>query len=317
MESQKNSTNTLPLVSIVSVQYGHPEVTIEMVKSLRKISYPNIEIIIVDNNSPDGNPDIVKEECPEIIYIKSDKNLGFAGGNNLGFREAKGKYILMLNNDTEVEPDFLEPLVNKMENDPQIGIVSPKIRFYHTPDTIQYVGYEPINPITQRGGAKGFGEKDNGQYEKDAEASYGHGAAMMVSMDVIKKVGLMADIFFLYYEELDWAHRIRDAGYKIYYVHNSLIFHKESISTGGRVSPLRAYYMTRNRIMYLRRNFSGFTYILALLYQLFVAVPKNSLIIAIKANPKYIRAYNKGVLWHVVHMFDKKIHESPRLEELK
>jgi len=317
MESQKNSTVNFPLVSIVSVQYGHPEVTVEMVKSLRKISYPNIEIIIVDNDSPGENPELVKEECPEIIYIKSEKNLGFAGGNNLGFQVAKGKYILMLNNDTEVEADFLEPLVNKMENNSQIGIVSPKIRFFHTPDTLQYVGYEPIDPITQRGGAKGFGEKDLGQYEEDAEASYGHGAAMMISMDVIRKVGLMADIFFLYYEELDWAHRIRDAGYKIFYVHNSLIYHKESISTGGRVSPLRAYYMTRNRILYLRRNFHGFTFILAVLYQLLVAVPKNALMIAIKGNPKYIRAYAIGVMWHFAHLFDKQIHKSPLLEEIK
>lgn len=133
MEDYKNSTTPQPLVSIVSVQYGHPEVTIDMVKSLRKITYPNIEIIIVDNASPDEHPEIVKEECPEIIYLESKENLGFAGGNNLGFKVAKGKYILMLNNDTEVEPDFLEPLVAKMENDPHIGIVSPKIRFFILP----------------------------------------------------------------------------------------------------------------------------------------------------------------------------------------
>jgi len=311
-----NSENKLPLVSIVSVQYGHAEVTIDMVLSLRKISYPNIEIIIVDNASPDEHPEIVKEKCPEIIYIESDKNLGFAGGNNLGFKVAKGKYILLLNNDTEVEQGFLEPLVEKMENDESIGIVSPKIRFYHSPDTLQYVGYDPINSITQRGGAKGFGEKDKGQYEKDELASYGHGAAMMVSMKAIKEVGLMADIFFLYYEELDWAHRIRDAGYKIYYVHNSIIYHKESISTGGRVSPLRAYYMTRNRIMYLRRNFSGLTYFFAILYQLLIAVPKNATLIAIKAKPKYIRAYALGVFWHLANAFNKKVKESPRLEDL-
>jgi len=311
-----NSDKIFPLVSIVSVQYGHPEVTIDMVKSLRKITYPNIEIIIVDNASPGDHPEVVKEECPEIIYITSENNLGFAGGNNLGFKVAKGKYILLLNNDTEVDPGFLEPLVDKMEANPNIGIVSPKIRFYHSPDTLQYVGYDPINPITQRGGAKGFGEKDTGQYEKDEPASYGHGAAMMVSMKAIKEVGLMADIFFLYYEELDWAHRIRDAGYKIYYVHNSIIYHKESVSTGGRVSPLRAYYMTRNRIMYLRRNFSGITYFFAILYQLLVAVPKNATLIAIKAKPKYIRAYAMGVLWHLANAFNKKVKESPRLEDL-
>jgi len=312
---QKNNLmKEKPLVSVVSVQYGHPEVTLEMIQSLKKISYPNIEIIIVDNASPDGNPDIVKEEYPDIIYIKSDKNLGFAGGNNLGFNVAKGKYILMLNNDTEVEAGFLEPLVEKMESDPKIGIVSPKIRFYNKPDTLQYVGYEPINPITQRGGAKGFGEKDTGQYEVDAEASYGHGAAMMIPMSVIKEVGLMADIFFLYYEELDWAHRIRNAGYKIFYVHNSLIYHKESISTGGRISSLRAYYMTRNRILYLRRNFSGITFLLALLYQMFIAIPKNTVTNVIKGGPKFIRPYSIGILWNIYNFRAKKVHFSPKLK---
>jgi len=303
-----------PLVSIVSVQYGHAEVTLDMIKSLKAISYPNIEIIIVDNASPEGNPDIVKEKYPEIIYIKSNKNLGFAGGNNLGFEVAKGKYILLLNNDTEVENDFLEPLVNKMENNPKIGIVSPKIKFYHSPDTFQYTGYEHINPITQRGGARGFGETDKGQYEEDFEAAYGHGAAMMVPMSVIKEVGLMADVFFLYYEELDWAHRIRNAGYKIYYVHNSLVYHKEAISTGGRISALRAYYMTRNRILYLRRNFSGFTYFLAVLYQMLIAIPKNATLSALKGGPKFIRAYSKGVLWHIYNIRAKKVHFSPKLK---
>lgn len=312
---QKNNLmKELPLVSIVSVQYGHPDVTLEMIQSLKQISYPNFEIIIVDNASPNGNPDIVKEKYSDIVYIKSDENLGFAGGNNLGFDVAKGKYILMLNNDTEVEVGFLEPLVEKMESNPKIGIVSPKIRFFHSPDTLQYVGYENINPITQRGGAKGFGEKDKGQYEEDAEAAYGHGAAMMIPMSVVKEVGLMADVFFLYYEELDWAHRIRNAGYKIFYVHNSLIYHKESVSTGGRVSALRAYYMTRNRILYLRRNFSGITFLLALLYQMLIAIPKNALTSAIKGGPKFIRAYSKGVLWHIYNFHAKKVHFSPKLK---
>lgn len=317
MDKTNITNDHFPLVSIVAVQYGHPEVTMEMLASLRKITYPNIEVIVVDNASPDNHPEIVKENYPEIIYIQSEENLGFAGGNNLGFKSAHGKYILLLNNDTEVDPGFLEPLVEKMENDPTIGIVSPKIRFFHTPDTIQYVGYNPINPITQRGGARGFGEIDTGQYEEDVLASYGHGAAMMVSMDAINKVGLMADIFFLYYEELDWAHRIRDAGYKIYYVHKSLIYHKESISTGGRISPLKAYYLTRNRIMYLRRNFFGLTYFLAIMYQLLIAIPKNAIKFAFKGSISYIRAYSIGVLWHLKHIFDKKIHDSPRLEQLK
>lgn len=305
-----------PLISIVSVQYGHPEVTLEMIKSLKNISYPNIEIIVVDNASPNCNPDIVKETYPDIIYIKSEVNLGFAGGNNLGFKIAKGKYILLLNNDTEVDKGFLEPLVKKMQDNPKIGIVSPKIRFFHSPDILQYTGYEHINPITQRGGARGFAEKDMGQYEEDHEAAYGHGAAMMVSMKAIKEVGLMADVFFLYYEELDWGHRIRNAGYKIFYVHDSLVYHKESISTGGRVSALRAYYMTRNRILYLRRNFSGLNFLLAVVYQMFIAIPKNATINAIKGGPKFIRAYTLGVLWHIYNIRAKKVHFSPTLKTI-
>lgn len=305
-----------PLISIVSVQYGHPEVTLDMIKSLKNISYPNIEIIVVDNASPNCNPDIVKETYPDIIYIKSEINLGFAGGNNLGFKVAKGKYILLLNNDTEVDKGFLEPLVKKMEDNPKIGIVSPKIRFFHSPEILQYTGYEHINPITQRGGARGFAEKDIGQYEEDHEAAYGHGAAMMVSMKAIKEVGLMADVFFLYYEELDWGHRIRNAGYKIFYVHDSLVYHKESISTGGRVSALRAYYMTRNRILYLRRNFSGLYFLLAVVYQMFIAIPKNATINAIKGGPKFIRAYTLGVLWHIYNIRAKKVHFSPTLKTI-
>ncbi|MDA3905842.1 MAG: glycosyltransferase family 2 protein [Bacteroidales bacterium] len=303
-----------PLISIVSVQFGHCEITLEMIKSLKQISYSNIEIIIVDNASPEGNPNIVKEKYPEIIYIKSKKNLGFAGGNNLGIRAAKGKYILMLNNDTEVDTGFLEPLVEKMESNPKMGIVSPKIKFFHSPELLQYAGYEHINPITQRGGAIGYEEKDIGQYEKDAEAASGHGAAMMISMKVIKEVGLMSEVFFLYYEELDWAHRIRNAGYKIYYVHNSLIYHKESVSTGGRISALRSYYMTRNRILYLRRNFFGFTYFLAVLYQMFIAIPKNTISSAIKGGPKFIIAYSKGVLWHFYNLSAKKVQFNPTLD---
>lgn len=311
---ENNFMKEQPLVSIVSVQFGHLDITLEMLKSLKKISYSNIEIIIVDNASPDCDPDILKEKYPDIVLIKSSKNLGFAGGNNLGFQLAKGKYILMLNNDTEVDSGFLEPLVNKMESDSQIGIVSPKIKFYHSPDLLQFAGHEPINPITQRGGSKGFGKKDLGQYEKDTEAAYGHGAAMMLPMSVIKEVGIMADIFFLYYEELDWAQRIRNEAFKIFYVHNSLVYHKEAVSTGGRISALRAYYMTRNRILFLRRNFSGFTFFLALLYQIFIAIPKNAVLSVFQGGPKYLRAYNKAIFWHINNIRSKNVHFSPKLE---
>jgi GT2 family glycosyltransferase len=301
-----------PLVSIITVNYDHPEVTCLLLDSLRKISYSDIEIIVVDNASPKDDPMVIPEKFPEIIFIKSKENLGFAGGNNLGIRQAKGKYILFLNNDTEVAPDFLEPLVEKFEGNSAIGAISPKIKFFDEPDILQFTGQAPINPYTIRSYGYGFGQKDIGQFDNDSITNFVHGAAMMIPIDVIRKTGLMAECYFLYYEELDWGARIRRSGYELWYVHNSTIWHKESIST-GRLSPFKTYYMNRARLIYLRRNVSGFQLILAILFQVFVAIPKNALIFLIKGKSGHFKAYMSAIEWNIKNMFNKEIHMNPTL----
>ena len=301
-----------PLVSIVTISFDHPEGTCALLESLRHITYPNIEIIVVDNASPKDDPAIIKQSYPEIIFIQSQKNLGFAGGNNIGIKQAKGKYVLLLNNDTEVYPGFMEPLVEKLESNSKIGAVSPKIKFYFQPDTIQFSGQAPINPYTMRSHGYGYGVVDTGQFDVDATTNFVHGAAMMIPMQVIKKVGLMAEIYFLYYEELDWGARIRAAGYELWYVHNSTVMHKESIST-GRLTPFKTYYMNRARILYLRRNVKGLQFLVAFLYQTFVSVPKNAATFLIKKQRGHFFAYNKAVLWHVKHLFIKDVHHNPML----
>ncbi len=301
-----------PLVSIVTISFDHPEVTCALLESLRHITYPNIEIIVVDNASPKDDPAIIKQSYPEIIFIQSEKNLGFAGGNNIGIKQSKGKYVLLLNNDTEVGPGFLEPLVAKFESNPKIGAVSPKIKFFFQPDTIQFSGQAPINHYTMRSHGYGYGVKDEGQFDKDATTSFVHGAAMMVSREVLKKVGLMAEIYFLYYEELDWGARIRAAGYELWYVHNSTVMHKESIST-GRLSPFKTYYMNRARVLYLRRNVHGLSFMVAFLYQTFVAVPKNAITFLLKGQHGHFLAYSKAMMWHVKNMFIQNISKNPEL----
>jgi len=301
-----------PLVSIITINYNHSGVTCEMLESLYHISYKNIEVIVVDNGSPDDNPKIIKEKFPRIVLIETGENLGFAGGNNLGITRSHGKYILLLNNDTIVTVGFLEPLVNKMESDPAIGAVSPKIRFFYNPDTIQYAGLTPINPYTIRSRAIGFSEKDVGQYEKDSVTAYAHGAAMMFSKEVVQKIGLMSTSFFLYYEELDWGFRLRQSGYKIFYVHNSLIFHKESITT-GKISPLKTYYINRSRLLYMRRNVHGLQFLISILFQSFIAVPKNALKYLIQGKFSLFKAYHNAVCWHLKNMFNKKLHQHPFL----
>ncbi|MBU2465581.1 MAG: glycosyltransferase family 2 protein [Bacteroidetes bacterium] len=301
-----------PLVSIITVNYNQAEVTCALLESLNKITYPNIEVIVIDNASPDDDPSIIKEKYPNAIFIANPINYGFAAGNNFGLMRARGKYLLLLNNDIEVPEDFLEPLVNKLETNKQIGAVSPKIKFYYQPDTIQYAGYTPFNFITMRNAAIGYWQKDRNQYNEDRETAYAHGAAMMVPMEVLKKVGLMSYIFFLYYEEADWCSRIKAAGYQIWYVHNSHVLHKESVST-GRLSALQIYYQNRNRIVFMRRNVQGKTFLFGLLYQLLIAIPKNAFGYLIKGKIKLFYAYYQAIGWHIKHIFDPEIHENPML----
>ena len=301
-----------PLVSIITVNYGQSGATIEFLESLRKITYQNIEIFVVDNASPHSdNVDRVKELFPEITLLKTDKNLGFAGGNNIAVRQASGKYMLFINNDTEVEPDFLEPMVELLENNPTIGMVSPKIYYFHTPKTFQFAGFTTINPITIRNFAIGFGEKDNGQYDTVCETGSIFGAAMLVPRKVVEEVGMMTEVFFLYYEEHDWAERIKKAGYKIFFDGRSIVHHKESIST-VKDSSFQIYYLNRGRILYARRNSKGFKKVLSMLFLYLVSMPKLMLQYCLKGRFDLARAIVRACNWNLIH-HNKALFGAPKL----
>ncbi len=272
-----------------------------------------MEIIIVDNDSTKEDAEIIKKKYPYIILIKSIINYGFAGGNNLGIMRARGEFVLLLNNDTTVKTDFLEPLVLKFLEHPEYGAISPKIHYYYLKNTIQYAGFTPINSKTVRNITIGKGEIDKGQYDQDYETAYAHGAAMMVPMSVIKHVGMMSYEFFLYYEEADWCNRIKNAGYKIGYVHNSLVLHKESVTTGESNNSLKVYYLTRNRLVYMRRNIYGTDFIISVFYQIFIAIGKNALMFLIKGKFKLFYAYARAINWNIKNMFNLEIHDNPRL----
>jgi GT2 family glycosyltransferase len=301
-----------PLVSLVTVNYNQSAVTCEFLDSIKKITYPNIEIFVVDNASPNDNPEIIKERYPYIHYIQTEKNLGFAGGNNVALPHCKGKYVLFINNDTEVEPDFLEPMVELLEKDKSIGMVSPKIHYFHTPDTFQFAGFTPINPVTIRNFAIGFGEKDTGQYNHACETGSIFGAAMLVPYNIMEEVGIMTEVYFLYYEEHDWADHIKRAGYKIYYQGKSLVLHKESIST-VKESPFQIFYLNRGRILFARRNSPGLKKIAAFFYLNLLAMPKTALTYLKNGRSDLFKAVFKAVWWHFTHY--KGLHGLPKLKK--
>ncbi|MCA0428645.1 MAG: glycosyltransferase family 2 protein [Bacteroidetes bacterium] len=286
-----------PLVTLVTVNYNGLEHTRAFLDSLKKVSYKPIEIIVVDNASPNGVANL-DQEYPEIKLIKSKENLGFAGGNNLGIREGKGKYFFLLNNDTECEPGFLEPMVELMESNPKIGIGSSRLIYYSQPDTLQYAGSTGINPYTGRGFAIGHGEKDNPEFHKSYQTQLAHGAAMMISRAALEKVGMMADLFFLYYEEVDFCERVKRGGFEIWYCGASLVLHKESMSV-GKESPMKVYYLTRNRLMYTRRNTRGLQRILAVCFFYFFAFPKGILTYLKRKEFKLLASFWRGAIWNL------------------
>jgi GT2 family glycosyltransferase len=289
-----------PRVSIITVNYNQAALTCALIESLRKVSYPDVEVIVIDNGSPEDATEAITANYSEVKFVRSEKNLGFAGGNNLGIQAATGKYLLFLNNDTEVDRGFLEPLVHVFESNPKAGAASSKILYYNSDGIIQYAGSTCVNPFTGRNKRVGFMEKDLGQHDRLKTTDLAHGAAMMVPRSVIEKVGIMPEFFFLYYEEIDWCESIKKAGYQIYFVPASKVYHKESMSV-GKNSTLKTYYMTRNRLLFMRRNTSGLKKIFWVLFYLSFSLPKSALTFALKRDAEHGKAFWKALVWNLTH----------------
>lgn len=289
-----------PLISIITINFNSLQVTCEFLESTKKLTYKNFEIILVDNASKENPTKLITSRFPEVKLLINDTNLGFAGGNNAGMAIAKGDYFLIINNDTEVTENLLESLLEPFK-DKSIGVVSPKIKYFFHPDIIQYAGFTEINPITGRNKTIGDKEKDLGQHDAPYFTSYAHGAAMFLKKEVVEKTGMFAEVFFLYYEELDWSARIQRAGYRIYYQPQAVVFHKESMST-GKNSTLKTYYLTRNRILFLRRNIKGLSQFIWPFFFILISVPKQLLSFFIKGEMDHVKAFWKALMWNTQHL---------------
>lgn len=288
-------TSNTPDISFITICYNGFKDTCELIESLQdKIHSVSYEIIVVDNASREDEAAKIQKLYPTVVAIRSNENSGFSGGNNIGIRVAKGKYIFLINNDTYIESDHLSCLVERLESRPEIGGVSPKIRFAFPPQHIQYAGFTPLSPITLRNHMLGFGCPDDGTFDSPQPTPYLHGAAMMIKREVTEKAGMMPEIFFLYYEELDWSTRMTRAGYELWYDPCCTVFHKESQST-GQLSKLRTYYLTRNRLFYARRNLKGFNRLASILYQSTIAATKNSVVYLMKGRFDLAAAVFYGV----------------------
>nr|WP_295865977.1 glycosyltransferase family 2 protein [uncultured Chitinophaga sp.] len=290
-----------PLVSIVTVNYNNSAVTCDLLHSLAKNSYRNIEVIVVDNASRENPTALLEAAYPGVQVICSPVNKGFAGGNNLGVKVARGQYLFLVNNDTEFTDGLIEGLLEIFGQYPDAGVVSPKFHYYFHKGTLEYAGYRAVDIFTGRNSMIGCKEEDNGQYDAVSETNYAHGGAMMISRTALEKVGLMPELYFLYYEEFDWCEQFKRHGYKIYYQYKSLIYHKESMTT-GKNSPLKTYYITRNRLLFMRRNVKLPARLVFMAYFTLMTVPKNTLQFVLKRESAHLKAFWKGIMWNLTHL---------------
>jgi hypothetical protein len=262
-----------PKVSIIILNWNGLEDTIECLESLKKISYQNYEVIVVDNRFSENDAQELKQRFGNYIFlIENDKNYGFTGGTNIGIKysleNSQPYYILSLNNDTVVEPQFLDRLVEAVEGDNSIGIAGPKVCYYDDPDRILSLGMMIIMKIGMAYSI-GKGKIDSNEISQQYDVDYVD-TCFLIKADVIRKIGIFDESYFCYWEDADYCIRARKAGYKVLCVTESKIWHKKAIkkktidkiSEGMRVSASAQYYITRNSFKFMRKYATKRQYLL-------------------------------------------------------
>ena len=242
-----------PKVSIVILTWNGLQDTLECLNSVFMLDYPNFEVIVVDNASTDGAVQIIPEKYPQVVFLRNERNLGFTGGNNAAMNysmEHGADYLWLLNNDTTVEPNCLTKIVLVAESASEIGLVSPQIRFYDAPDSVQFLG----NYVDWTN--YDFVDLRQGSPPVDVDLTL-WGTALLIKRSVVERIGVLNDQFFAYYEDQDYSLRALRAGFSTRVAADALIFHKDSRSTGSPRSPLAVFLRTRNRYLLWKDTLEG------------------------------------------------------------
>ena len=291
--------DSCPKVSIIILNWNTTDVTCQLLNSIKlNLTYPNVEIILVDNGSKENPSNDFLSVLSGIKIILNPSNYGFSAGCNIGMREATGDYFFFLNSDTEITKGLIEKLLEAFQEDSKTGIVSPRIHSFYKQDEIEYAGYSRVHPITGRSRVISSSSKQMKPNQKFAETYFAYGAAMMISKKVYEAVGGLCEDYFAYYEELDWSNRIREKGYKIICNTEALVYHKGSMSTASN-TPFKTFLLTRNRMLYMRRNFFGVNYFFFIVYFLLFAVPKNLISYLVSFQFDNLLAYLKALDCHL------------------
>jgi len=245
---------TSPKVAAIVLNYNGKALTLAAVASLKQMAYPAFDILVVDNGSADGSYEAVAAVHPDVTQVRTEQNLGVAGGYNLGISWALARdyeFILILNNDIEVDPAMLDELVKVAERDPRIGAVGPKAYYFWDRDRLWSAGgiIRFKESVTRE---RGDGEVDRGQYDRDQEMAYVNGNGMLMRRDAVLAAGLWDPLFYLAVEDADWCMRAKRQGYRTWFAHRAVLYHMVSRATGV-YKPARTYHTGRSTALFVRR----------------------------------------------------------------
>lgn len=301
--------NSPPKVAIILVNWNGYDLTRACLESLKELHYANFQTVLVDNGSVDGSGEKLKTEFPEITLLSSLENIGFTGGNNLGIQWALDHLfdqVLLLNNDTLVEPDFLNPLVSFLEQNPDYGAVQPKIMLEAERDKLWNAGGGYFRWLEMTWSI-GIGQLDEGQFDQEKDTPWITGCAFLVRSAVIRQAGMLDNRFFAYYEDVDWSFRIKKSGFRLRYLPQSKIYHvaggasKKTKTKEGIVPPIIHFYRTRNHLFFIRTHSNPISFGLSLIYQ---TLRNAAFILYLGLNGRFqkVTAILKG---HYVGLFSK------------
>jgi GT2 family glycosyltransferase len=248
----------VPAVSIVVLNWNGAADTIACLEALRRLRYPDCRIVVVDNASTDDSVAALRAEAAQTSFelIEAGSNLGYAGGNNLGIRHALddgADFVLVLNNDTTVDPMLLDELVAAANRYPGAGCFGPWIYYMHEPERLWFTRSEWV-PADSAFSAPGKGRLGTELPAEPASTGYVCGAALFFRADVARRIGLFDERFFLVYEDSDWCFRARRTGFECVVVPTARVWHKVGTSFGSEASPLRTYFSVRNKLLWAEKN---------------------------------------------------------------
>jgi len=289
-----------PHVQIVILSYNQCEDTLRTLDSLSRMTYPNFELIVVDNNSTDLTIKAVQSKYPNVILLVQSTNKGFAAGANVGLQrgiETKADFVLIINNDVLVTPSMLTSLIESVT--PDVGIVAPLIYYMDDPKRIWSKGFlkHPLL-LEPRGNARG--QIDHGQWITPFNVDYLLGCALLIRVSLLKEVGLFDERFFFYYEDLDFSLRIQQKGYRLLTVPQAKMWHKVA-SSAPVGSSFRTYHMARSSIIFFRTHAKGFQRLAVLIFRFGSAV-KSSCIFLMGKRLDLLQNYWKGIWdgWQII-----------------